>query len=146
MLPNEYIETIKKDLQKETKELHVDLEIRRSTLVIDPSDIVKVGEYLFSKLGCRLVTATAVDEKKNFEIYYHFSHDKTGMVTHVHVFLPKEKPEIDTLAYVTTAADWIEREMHELFGINFKDHPNMEPLLSEGNWGPDEFPFRKNED
>jgi len=33
--------------------------------------------------------------------------------------------------------------MHALLGINFLNHPNLEQLLSEGNWALGEYPYRK---
>jgi len=41
------------------------------------------------------------------------------------------------------ASNWIEREMHELFGIDFINHPNQEKLISEGNWAEGVYPYRK---
>jgi Ni,Fe-hydrogenase III component G len=33
--------------------------------------------------------------------------------------------------------------MHELFGINFLNHPNQDKLISEGNWAEGVYPYRK---
>ena len=145
MQPEEFIQSIKKDLAHLTVGIRFDQDINRAVLDIKPEHIVETGKYLFEESHCRLITATAVDKRTHFEIYYHFSHDETGMVCHVRVSLDHDKPEIDSIAYVTTAANWIEREMHELYGIGFIDHPNLEPLISEGNWPKGIYPFRKNE-
>ena len=59
------------------------------------------------------------------------------------VILPHEKPEVKSLTGLFSAVEWIEREMHELLGIEFTGHPNMVPLLSEGNWPKGTYPFRK---
>ena len=55
--------------------------------------------------------------------------------------LPSEHPEIDTLTGVYAGANWHEREAHEMFGIEFKGHPNLAKLYL-----PDQFegnPLRK---
>ncbi len=81
--------------------------------------------------------------KRGFEIHYHFSLDKTGLVLNVHIILDKIKPEVESLSNMFSASNWIEREMHELFGINFLNHPNQEKLISEGNWAEGVYPLRK---
>jgi len=86
-----------------------------------------------------------LQSKKGFEIYYHFSKDEIGFILNVHVILPEDKPEIESLANNFVAANWIEREMHELFGINFLNHPNPDKLISEGNWAEGVYPYRNKE-
>ena len=116
---------------------------RRITLGIDPDALLPLSEHLFRELGFRFIIASALHTKKGFEIYYHFSLDSTGLVLNLHVILDKVKPEIESLSNMFEATNWIEREMHELFGINFLNHPNLEQLLSEGNWATGEYPYRK---
>jgi len=117
---------------------------RRMTLSIDPAALLPMSEHLFRNLGYRFIIASALHTKRGFEIYYHFSLDSTGLVLNLHVILDKVKPEIESLSNMFEASNWIEREMHELFGINFLNHPNLEQLLSEGNWATGEYPYRKN--
>lgn len=105
--------------------------------------ILKLAEWLFRSQGLRFIIATASDLGEKYEIVYHFSYDPTGLIINVQTFIPKEKPQVDSLVPLTTAADWIEREMHELFGIEFRNHPHLVPLLSEGNWKKEDYPFKK---
>ena len=116
---------------------------KRVVVSIKSTGILKVSDYLFFDLDFRFVIATALQSKKGFEIYYHFSKDSLGLMMNVHVILPKEKPEIASLANRFVGANWIEREMYELYGINFLEHPNLEKLISEGNWAEGVYPYRK---
>ncbi len=116
---------------------------RRVTLHIDPAALLKISEYLFKELGFRFIIASAQHSKKGFEIYYHFSLDTSGLVLNLHVLLDQENPEVESLTNMFEATNWIEREMHELFGINFLNHPNLDQLLSEGNWAKGVYPYRK---
>jgi len=116
---------------------------RRITLSIDPASLLPISEHLFRTLGYRFIIASALHTKKGFEIYYHYSNDSMGLVLNLHVILDQLKPEIESLSNMFEATNWIEREMHELFGINFLNHPNLEQLLSEGNWATGEYPYRK---
>jgi NADH-quinone oxidoreductase subunit C len=116
---------------------------KRVTITIDPNSILMVSDYLFLKEGFRFIIATALHTKKGFEIHYHFSKDETGLILNIHVILDKENPQIESLSNMFNASNWIEREMHELFGINFLNHPNQEKLISEGNWAEGVYPMRK---
>jgi NADH-quinone oxidoreductase subunit C len=91
----------------------------------------------------RFIIASALHSRKGFEIYYHFSMDSTGLVLNIQVVLPQENPEIESLSNMFSASNWIEREIHELFGISFRNHPNQEKLISEGNWAEGVYPYRK---
>jgi len=115
---------------------------KRVTITIDPNSILMVSEYLFLKEGLRFIIATALHTREGFEIHYHFSKDETGLILNIHVILDKENPQIESLSNMFNASNWIEREMHELFGINFLNHPNQEKLISEGNWAEGVYPMR----
>ncbi|MCK4745662.1 MAG: NADH-quinone oxidoreductase subunit C [Bacteroidales bacterium] len=116
---------------------------RRATLTIDPGALVSMAEHLFKTLGFRFIIASALHTKRGFEIYYHFSLDNTGLILNLHVVLDSKKPEVESLSNMFEATNWIEREMHELFGIDFLNHPNLDQLLSEGNWAKGVYPYRK---
>lgn len=136
------IDELLKTYSKEIRGSEV-LNDRRITLSIDPASLLPISEHLFRELGYRFIIASALHTKKGFEIYYHFSEDGSGLVLNLHVLLDPLKPEVESLSNMFEATNWIEREMHELFGINFLNHPNLEELLSEGNWATGEYPYRK---
>lgn len=114
----------------------------RALIDLDKHVFFKVATYLHKELKFRFIIASGRDNGKTFEIVYHFSHDASGMIANIRVNIPKAKPEIASLVPLFVAADWIEREMHELLGIVFLNHPNMRSLLSGGNWETGEYPYR----
>jgi len=116
---------------------------RRAIVTIRPTSLLTLSEYLFKSEGFRFIIASAMHTRRGFEIYYHFSLDADGIILSLHVILDKEKPHIESLSNMFSASNWIEREMHELFGIDFLHHPNQEKLLSEGNWAEGVYPYRK---
>ena len=136
------VDELKKKFSKEILETRSRND-RRVSLHIYPASLIRISEYLFKNLGLRFIIASALHTKKGFEIYYHFSHDSTGLILNLHVLLDPEKPEVESLTGMFEATNWIEREMHELFGINFLNHPNLDQLLSEGNWAKGVYPYRK---
>jgi NADH-quinone oxidoreductase subunit C len=116
---------------------------RRMSVTINPGSILRVCKWLYSTEGFRFVIASAVHTKRGFEIHYHFSFDKTGLLLNIHVILDGINPRVESLSNMFNASNWIEREMHELFGINFLNHPNQEKLISSGNWAEGVYPYRK---
>ena len=116
---------------------------RRITVTIKPGAIIRAAEYLYKSAGFRFIIASAVHTKRGFEIHYHFSMDESGLILNLYVILNRDKPEIESLSNMFNASNWIEREMHELFGINFLNHPNQDKLISEGNWAEGVYPYRK---
>ena len=58
---------------------------------------------------------------------------------------PYEDPTVPSVVSVWRAADWYEREAHDLYGVSFEGHPDLSPLLLydgfEGFPGRKEFPF-----
>jgi NADH-quinone oxidoreductase subunit C len=116
---------------------------KRIVITIRPDSITSVADYLFKTNGFRFIIATALHTKRGFEIHYHFSRDDIGLVLNIHVILDKDNPEIESLSNMFNASNWIEREMHELFGINFLNQPNQDKLISEGNWSEGVYPYRK---
>jgi NADH-quinone oxidoreductase subunit C len=116
---------------------------RRVMITINHNSIIPVANWLYRESEFRFIIATALHTKKGFEIHYHFSKDSIGLVLNIHVILDKEKPEVESLSNMFNASNWIEREMHELFGINFLNHPNQDKLISEGNWAEGVYPYRK---
>lgn len=103
-----------------------------------------VNKFLFEEVGARFVIATAIDCEQYFEILYHYSYDQTGCVINVKCFIrDHEHPQVESIAPVVTGAEWIEREMHDLEGIEFKNHPRMERLILADDWPEGVYPLRK---
>jgi len=120
---------------------------RRIYFTVDSKDIVNTAEFLFKKLGLRFATASGMETLSGFEILYHFTLDKTGEYFTARIFIKgKENPEVDSLACLFPAAEWIEREMWELLGIRFLGHPNLKHLILTEEWPEGDYPLRhKNE-
>ncbi len=117
---------------------------RRIYFSLKPKDLKEVAKILFKELGLRFATATGIDTPAGIEILYHFSFDKTGEIYSLRVLIEDKKhPEIDSLTTLFPAAEWIEREMWELLGINFIGHPNLKHLLLIDEWPEGKYPLRK---
>ena len=118
---------------------------KRAYVDIYPKDIVDFTKYLFKEIGLRFNIASAVDDFDGIEILYHFSNDQEGFVLTVRAILKdKQDPHIDTITKVTKSAWWIEREIHELFGVHFNGNEDLRTLLLPDDWPKGVYPMRKN--
>ena len=118
---------------------------KKAYLDIYPKDIVDIVRHIFKDMGFRFNIASAVDDFDGLEVIYHFSHDASGIVVSVRALLKdKGDPHIDTVTGVTRSAWWIEREIHELFGIEFDGNSDLRPLLLPDDWPAGVYPLRKN--
>jgi len=116
---------------------------KRVYIQIQPDAIVKLAQYLFKEIQARFIIASGVDGRNQMEILYHFTVEDIDLVISLRVTLPKTKLEIASLTSVFTAAHWIEREIHELLGINFVGHPKLKRLLLPEDWPEGVYPLRK---
>jgi NADH:ubiquinone oxidoreductase subunit C len=116
---------------------------KRLVVHIRKEALPEIANYFLDELSYRFIIATGMVSDDGFEIIYHFSDDRTGYIVNLLTTLPENKPEIESLANIINAANWIEREIHELFGIRFINHPNLTKLISDGNWKESEFPYAR---
>jgi len=136
-------EKLKEKLGNKIKEMTVHNE-RRIYITVDKEDIKEAANIVFNNLGARYIIASGVDDFDSFEILYHFGFDSKGTVVSLRVFLSdKKNPEIESLSDVIPGIAWIEREMWELLGINFKGHPNLKHFLLPDDWPEGNYPLRK---
>lgn len=110
---------------------------------IKPESLVEIARYVFKDLGARFNIASGVDVRQHMEILYHFTIEEINLLISLRVKLQKNKLEIDSLTQVCEAANWIEREIHEMFGINFKGHPDLRRLLLSDEWPEGVYPLRR---
>jgi len=116
---------------------------KRVYFTLDKKDIFETVKVLFKELGLRFATASGVELPEGFEILYHFSFDKAGEFYSVRVLIKDKKhPQIDSITPIFPGAEWIEREIWEMLGINFIGHPNLKRLLLAEDWPEGDYPLR----
>jgi len=110
---------------------------------IDKKNIYECVKLLFKDFGLRFCTASGIDIPGGFEILYHFSADRTGEIYSLRIKIDTEPPTVDSITPLFPGAEWIEREMWELLGIQFSGHPNLKRLLLADEWPQGEYPLRR---
>ena len=134
-----------KDLKSKFKSDIIDIinkTDKRVYIEIKAESLVKVSTYIFNDLEARFNTASGRDAREYIEILYHFIIEDINLIVSLRVKLSYDKLEIDSLAPHFEAANWIEREMNELLGINFKGHPELKRLLLSDEWPEGVYPLR----
>ncbi len=114
----------------------------RVYIEIRPEAIIPIARYIFKDLDARFNIASGIDTRKFIEILYHFTFEELALLISLRVKLDRAKPAIDSLTPVSEAFNWIEREMHELLGIQFKGHPGLKRLLLSDKWPKGVYPLR----
>jgi NADH:ubiquinone oxidoreductase subunit C len=140
----EILNIIKKNLGEKIEDIKI-VNPRRVYIQVPPDYIRSAADFLFNQMKFRFATASGIDEKDFMEILYHFSLDKQGVFVSLRVKLDFSKPEVDTITDIITGAKWIEREMHELLGIDFKGNNDLRSLLLSESYKGKKFPLRKND-
>lgn len=114
------------------------------TLGIAPAQIVDVCRVLKSSAGFeRLSAVTAIDwwpREPRFEVVYFLHSMAKNTRLRVNVRLGEDE-EIDSVCSVWRGANWYEREVFDLFGIRFRNHPNLERIMMPVDW--EGHPLRK---
>ena len=117
----------------------------RIYIEVNREDLQRVVHYLFRERDMRFITASGIDGRSNMEILYHFSEDKSGRIFSVRVKIPKDDLKISSLVSIIKGTEFIEREIHEMLGIDFVGHPNLKRLLLSEDWPEGIYPLRRDE-
>ncbi len=102
---------------------------------VDARRIVPVMGHLRDDDGLRfdmLSDLCAVDylgEEPRFEVVYHLYSVELNQRLRVKARVPEDPCEIDTVTGLWPAADWMEREVFDLYGIRFRQHPDLRRIL-----------------
>jgi NADH:ubiquinone oxidoreductase subunit C len=88
-----------------------------------------------------LFCLTCIDWKTHLTMVYHFSSTAHRNTIVVKVKLDRNKPEIETVSDIWRTAEFHEREVFELFGVQFINHPDLRKLILTDDF--EGFPLRK---
>ena len=78
---------------------------------------------------------------KELAVVYHLHNLVDNCRIRFKVFAPVEQPDVYTATGLFSAANWMERETYDFFGVNFVGHPNLKRILNVEEM--DYFPLRK---
>lgn len=88
-----------------------------------------------------LISHTAVDFSTHFTLVYHLESVEKRHLLVVKVKLEdRENASVDSLAAIFPTCNYFEREVFDLFGVRYNNHPNLKRLFLEDDYG---YPLRK---
>ena len=115
------------------------------TVEVEPGNILEALRRLKHDLKFeRLSTVTAVDRypaEPRFEIVYHLQAIAGKQRLRLKARVSGDNPEIESAFAVYRAANWYEREVFDLFGVRFLNHPNLTRIMMPDDWVG--YPLRK---
>jgi NADH-quinone oxidoreductase subunit C len=119
----------------------------QTTVYVPGERLVEIGQVLRDRPDLRfgfLAELTAVDfwpREPRFELVYLLVSIEHGLRLRMKVRLPGADAHIGTVSGVWPAANWLEREVWDMFGVVFDGHPDPRRLLMPEDW--EGFPLRK---
>jgi NADH-quinone oxidoreductase B subunit len=108
---------------------------------------IPFAKFVRDNLACNfLIDITAVDWLTHFDVVAQFMSLDEGHKIFAHCELPRpenpeELPEIPSMIAIYPAADWKEREVYDMFGISFENHPDLRRIFTEDDFVG--WPLRK---
>jgi len=128
------------------------------TLMVAKEDIAGICAFLKGDMGYDFLTdITAVDylgEEPRFVMVYHLCNLSCRERLRLKAPVDESDPFIDSLVPLWKTANWLEREVFDLFGITFNNHPDLRRILLPKEWtghplrkdyplqGPDREPYK----
>ena len=103
---------------------------------VSTGEVHAAGEKLKAAGFDYLLFVTAVDypAQQRFELNYVLSNYRDGIEVCLVADVDREQPKILTVSDLWITADWHEREVFDLFGIRFENHPDLRRILLDDSW------------
>jgi NADH-quinone oxidoreductase subunit C len=117
------------------------------TVKVDALALIKICENIFSDPSTyfdQLSCITGVDngpQVNTMEVIYHLYSIPFNQSMALKVILPRENAEVESVCSIWKSANWMEREVYDMFGIQFKNHPDLRRILMPADW--EGYPLRK---
>ena len=115
-------------------------------IYIDVEDVISTILFLKTNEKCKfkqLIDITAVDylqKEKRFKIVYLLLSHENNLRIIININID-EKTTVPSIIKIFPSANWMEREVFDMYGISFKDHPDLRRILTD--YGFKGYPLRK---
>ncbi|MDX1641950.1 MAG: NADH-quinone oxidoreductase subunit C [Balneolaceae bacterium] len=114
-------------------------------VVIDADSILEIGKHLKENLHyIYLSDVFGIDRytsEERFEVVYNLLSLKHQQRLFVKIRCEEENPEVDSVSGIWKAANWFEREVYDMFGIFFRNHPDLRRIYLPEDF--EYYPLRK---
>ena len=140
------IEVAKEAIKKNCNPVEISDDFNQLQISISTNQILDVVDYIKNDEVCEFRQITDIagvdfpDRQKRFEVIYHFLSFKHNSRLRIKIIIGEDE-SIPSITSIFPAANWFEREAFDMYGIQFKDHPDLRRILTD--YGFEGYPLRK---
>ncbi len=139
-------EVAKEAIKKNCNPIEISDDFNQLQISISADQILDVVDFIKNDEACEFRQITDVagvdfpDRTKRFDVIYHFLSFKHNNRLRIKVTISEDEI-IPSITSIFPAANWFEREAFDMYGIQFKDHPDLRRILTD--YGFEGYPLRK---
>ena len=139
-------EVAKEAIKKNCNPIEISDDFNQLQISIAADQILDVVDFIKNDEACEFRQITDIagvdfpDRQKRFEVIYHFLSFKHNSRLRIKIIVGEDE-FIPSITSIFPAANWFEREAFDMYGIQFKDHPDLRRILTD--YGFEGYPLRK---
>ena len=139
-------EEAKEAIMKNCNPVEISDDFNQLQISISAEQILDVVDFIKNDEACEFRQITDIagvdfpDRQKRFEVIYHFLSFKHNSRLRIKIIIGEDE-SIPSITSIFPAANWFEREAFDMYGIQFKDHPDLRRILTD--YGFEGYPLRK---
>ncbi len=140
------IEVAKEAIKKKFNPIEISDDFNQLQISISTNQILDVVDFIKNDEACEFRQITDIagvdfpDRQKRFEVIYHFLSFKHNSRLRIKIIIGEDE-SIPSITTIFPAANWFEREAFDMYGVQFKDHPDLRRILTD--YGFEGYPLRK---
>jgi NADH-quinone oxidoreductase subunit C len=140
------IEVAKEAIKKNCNPIEISDDFNQLQISISADQILDVVDFIKNDEACEFRQITDIagvdfpDRQKRFDVIYHFLSFKHNSRLRIKIIIGEDE-SIPSITSIFPAANWFEREAFDMYGIQFKDHPDLRRILTD--YGFEGYPLRK---
>jgi len=139
-------EVAKEAIKKKCNPIEISDDFNQLQISISADQILDVVDFIKNDEACEFRQITDIagvdfpDRQKRFDVIYHFLSFKHNSRLRIKIIIGEDE-SIPSITSIFPAANWFEREAFDMYGIQFKDHPDLRRILTD--YGFEGYPLRK---
>ena len=140
------IEVAKEAIKKNCNPIEISDDFNELQITISADQILDVVDFIKNDESCEFRQITDIagvdfpERTKRFDVIYHFLSFKHNIRLRIKISV-SETETISSITSIFPSANWFEREAFDMYGIQFKDHPDLRRILTD--YGFEGHPLRK---
>ena len=140
------IEGAKEAIKKNCNPIEISDDFNQLQISISPNQILDVVDFIKNDEACEFRQITDIagvdfpERIKRFDVIYHFLSFRHNIRLRIKITISEDET-ISSITSIFPAANWFEREAFDMYGIQFKDHPDLRRILTD--YGFEGYPLRK---